>query len=79
VCGAGCAASRYFDGSDLPSRLRQDLADQSFSEAAMEAEPIKKAAPSGEVIVVDLTGSGQIRIYGAAPPLLVSAVLKALR
>ena len=60
-------------------RLRQDLADQGFVEAAMEVEPIKEAAPSGEVIVVELTGSGRIRIYGSAPPLLVSAVLKALR
>jgi hypothetical protein len=48
-------------------------------EAAMEAEPIKEAAPSGEVIAVELTGSGRIRICGSAPPLLVSAVLKALR
>ena len=54
-------------------RLRQELADQGFVEAAMEAEP------SGEVIVVELTGSGRIRICGSAPPLLVSAVLKALR
>ena len=45
----------------------------------MEAEPIKEVAPSGEVIVVELTGSGRIRICGSAPPLLVSAVLKALR
>jgi len=60
-------------------RLRQELADQGFVEAAMEAEPIKEAAPSGEVIVVELTGSGRIRICGSAPPLLVSAVLKALR
>src|ERR1700682_1959650 len=60
-------------------RLRQDVADQGFVEAAMEAEPIKEAAPSGEVIVVELTGSGRIRICGSAPPLLVSAVLKALR
>src|ERR1700730_4403732 len=58
-------------------RLRQDLADQGFVEAAME--PIKEAAPSGGVIVVGLTGSGRIRICGSAPPLLVSAVLKALR
>jgi len=56
-------------------RLRQDLADQGF----VEAEPIKEAAPSGEVIVVEITGSGRIRICGSAPPLLVSAVLKALR
>jgi transposase len=56
-------------------RLRQDLAEQGFVEAA----PIKEAAPSGEVIVVELTGSGRIRICGSAPPLLVSAVLKALR
>ena len=56
-------------------RLRQDLAEQGF----VEAEPIKEAAPSGEVIVVELTGSGRIRICGSAPPLLVSAVLKALR
>jgi transposase len=60
-------------------RLRQDLADQGFVEAAMEAEPIKEATPSGEVIVVELIGSGRIRICGSAPPLLVSAVLKALR
>src|ERR1700736_4610227 len=60
-------------------RLRQDVADQGLVEAAMEAEPIKEAAPSGEVIVVELTGSGRIRICGSAPPLLVSAVLKALR
>jgi len=60
-------------------RLRQDFADQSFVEAGMEAEPIKQAAPSGEVIVVELAGSGRIRICGSAPPLLVSAVLKALR
>jgi transposase len=60
--------------------LRQDLADQGFVEAAMEAEPIKEeAARSGEVIVVELTGSGRIRICGSAPPSLVSAVLKALR
>jgi len=45
----------------------------------MEAEPIKEAARSGEVIVVELTGSVRIRIYGSALPLLVSAVLKALR
>ena len=49
-------------------RLRQDLADQGFVEAAMEAEPIKQAAPSGEMIVVELTGSVRIRIYGSAPP-----------
>jgi len=60
-------------------RLRQDLAEQGFVEAAMKAEPIKEAAPSSEVIVVELTGSGRIRICGSAPPLLVSAVLKALR
>ena len=60
-------------------RLRQDLADQGFVEAAMEAEPIKEAARSGEVIVVELTGSVRIRICGSALPLLVSAVLKALR
>jgi len=60
-------------------RLRQDLADQGFVEAAMEAEPIEEAAPSGEVIVVEMTGSGRIRICGSASPLLVSAVLKALR
>ncbi len=45
----------------------------------MKAEPIKETAPSGEVIVVELAGSGRIRICGSAPPLLVSAVLKALR
>ena len=60
-------------------RLRQDLADQGFVEAAMETESIKQAAPSGGMIVVELTGSVRIRIYGSAPPLLVSAVLKALR
>ena len=42
-------------------------------------EPIKQAAPSGGMIVVELTGSVRIRICGSAPPLLVSAVLKALR
>ena len=57
----------------------QDLADRGFVEAAMEAEPIKQAAPSGGMIVVELTGSVRIRICGSAPPLLVSAVLKALR
>src|SRR5690349_15483621 len=49
-------------------RLRQDLADQGFVEAAMEAEPIKEEAPSDEVIVVEMTGSGRIRICGSAPP-----------
>jgi transposase len=59
-------------------RLHQNLADQGFVEAAVEAEPVKEAAPSGEVIVVELTW-GRIRICGSAPPVLVSAVLKALR
>jgi transposase len=39
-------------------RLRQDVADQGFGEAAMESEPIKEATPSGEVIVVELAGDG---------------------
>jgi transposase len=60
-------------------RLRQDLADQGFVEAAMEVEPIKEAAPSGEVIVVELRGAGGSGFAGRRPPLLVSAVLKALR
>jgi transposase len=59
-------------------RLRQDVADQGFVEAAMESEPIKEATPCGEVIVVELAG-GRVRICGSAPPVLVSAVLKALR
>jgi transposase len=59
-------------------RLRQDVADQGFVEAAMASEPIKEVTPSGEVIVVELAG-GRIRICGSAPPVLVSAVLKALR
>src|SRR5271154_6364953 len=60
-------------------RLRQDFADQSFVEAGMEAEPIKQAAPSGEVIVVELAGSGRIRICGSAPPLRNPPVKTAFR
>ena len=60
-------------------RLRQDFADQGFVEASMKEAPINEAAPSSDVIVVELAGSGRIRICGSASPLLVSAVLKALR
>lgn len=49
-------------------------------EAAAEQEELAvEVSSSGDVIVVELTGSGRIRICAAAPPALVSAVLKALR
>src|ERR1700745_2690102 len=49
-------------------RLRQDVAAQGFVEAAMEAEPIKEAAPSGEVIVGELTGSARCRVFASGAP-----------
>jgi hypothetical protein len=60
VCGASCAGSRYFDRSDLhlASPASPGPCWTGFVEAAMKAEPIKEAAPSGEVIVVGLTGLG---------------------
>jgi transposase len=42
-------------------------------------ELVVEAPPAGEAIVVELTGSGRVRICASAPLLLVSAVLKALR
>jgi transposase len=60
-------------------RLRQGVPEQGFVEAAVKEEPGGVAPPAREAIVVELTGSGRIRIYASAPPLLVSAVLKALR
>ena len=46
---------------------------------ASKEELAVEAPQAGEAIVVELTGSGRIRICAWAPPLLVSAVLKALR
>ncbi|MFT4167103.1 MAG: transposase [Microlunatus sp.] len=40
---------------------------------------VVEVPPVREAIVVELTGSGRIRICASAPPSLVSAVLKALR
>src|SRR5262245_32727803 len=58
------------------SRLRREVPGPAFAEAVVAETPVP---PVSAAIVIDLAGGGRISIAASTSPLLVAAVLKALR